>query len=75
VGSAALAISRRAGLRRRRLIQSATARSRKVASSQHREARAEKSAAGQIGLAAFYWVALAAVPAAGEPLLERGEFG
>jgi hypothetical protein len=38
-------------------------------------ARAEKSAAGQLVLAAFYWLVLAAVPAAGEPLFERGEFG
>jgi hypothetical protein len=40
-----------------------------------REARAEKSVAGQIVLAAFYWLVLAAFPDVGEPLLEREDFG
>jgi hypothetical protein len=38
-------------------------------------ARAEKSAAGQIVLAAFYWLLLVAFPVVGEPFLERGGFG
>jgi hypothetical protein len=37
-------------------------------------ARAERSATGQIVLAVLYWVGLVAAPAAGEPLLERGDF-
>jgi hypothetical protein len=43
--------------------------------SQYDEARAERSAAGQIVSAAFYWLVLAAFPAAGEPLLEWRGFG
>ena len=36
-------------------------------------ARAEKSAAGQFVLAAFYWLVSVAFPV--EPFLERGGFG
>ena len=60
------------GMVRGRLNESATVRSGMASTTL---ARAEKSAAGQIGLAAFYWLALAAVPTVGEPRLERGDSG
>ena len=37
--------------------------------------RGEVRRAGPVVLAAFYWLVSAAFPAAGEPLLERGDAG
>jgi hypothetical protein len=78
-GIAGLPRHRAAGFRRRCVAQITGA----VASSQHREARAEMSAAGLFQFAApsssarysVYWLVLAAFPAAGEPFLERDDFG